>query len=92
MTSIRKPATVLVVIAALAGMLAVSSVAVHNAFADDAKTVTVTKSTTNSGVNVQTGTNQEQNCQTAGGSSPIGTSCNAGSTDIITQSGGVLKK
>ncbi len=92
MTSISKPATVLVAIVALAGMLAVSSIAIHNAFADDSKTVTVTKNTNNTGVNVPTDTNQKQDCQTVGGGSGIANSCQATSNDIITQSGGILKK
>lgn len=75
MTSTRKSTTVLVTIAALAGMLAVSSVAAHNAFADDAKTVTITISINNKGVNVQTNTDQKQDCQTAGETSPITNSC-----------------
>jgi hypothetical protein len=88
MTSINnhKRATVLVAIA-LAGMVAIGSV--HNAFAD---TKTITKTTTNTGVNVQTDTDQKQQCATAGGTSGIDRSCTAGSTDIITQSGGILKK
>ncbi|MGC2683514.1 MAG: hypothetical protein WA323_16765, partial [Candidatus Nitrosopolaris sp.] len=88
MTSIMKSATVLVVIAALAGMLAVSSVAAHNAFADDAKTVTVTKNINNKGVDVQTDTNQKEDCLTAGETSPISNSCHATSSDTVTQSGG----
>jgi hypothetical protein len=92
MTSIKDQKTALVAIAALAGVLAVSTVAVHNAFADDSKTITITKSTTNTGVNVQTDTDQKQNCETAGGNSPMSASCQATSTDTLTQSGGVLKK
>jgi hypothetical protein len=92
MTSIKNQKTALVAIAALAGVLAVSTVAVHNAFADDSKTITITKSTTNTGVNVPTDTDQKQNCETAGGTSGIDRSCTANSIDQITQSGGVLKK
>jgi uncharacterized OsmC-like protein len=63
----------------------------------ETSTTTITKSTTNSGVNVPTDTNQMQNCETAGGTSPIGGtaagtgSCTATSSDTITQSGGVKK-
>ncbi len=94
MTSIKnhKILTVLVAIAALAGMLAVSTVAigsVHNAFAD---TKTITKTTTITGINVQTDTDQNQECQTASGNSPISGSCIANSNDQIIQSGGILKK
>jgi hypothetical protein len=96
MTSIKnyKPATVLVAIAALAGMIAVSTVAIgiHTAFAADTDTTTITKNINNTGVNVQTDTNQKQNCETAGGASGISGSCQATSTDTVTQSGGVLKK
>jgi hypothetical protein len=63
-----------------------------NAFADDSKTITIRKSTTNTGVNVPTDTDQKQNCETAGGTSGIDRSCTASSFDQITQSGGVLKK
>ena len=94
MTSINyKPVTVLVAIAALASVLAVSTVAIgiaHNAFADDTKTIT--KTTTNTGVNVPTDTDQKQECQTAGANSGIGGSCTAFSQDTVTQSGGILKK
>ncbi len=84
----HKLATVLVAITALAGVLAVSTVAVHNAFADT-KTVTVTKNTNNTGVNVPTDTDQKQDCVTAGGYSGIADSCHASSTDKIDQSGGI---
>jgi hypothetical protein len=96
MTSIKnyKPATVVVAIAALAGMVAASTVAIglHTAFAADTETTTVTKSTNNTGVNVPTDTNQKQNCVTAGAMSAISMSCTANSNDQVTQSGGLLKK
>ena len=81
--------TALVVMAGLAGMLAVSALTVHNAFADDTKTIT--KTTTNSGVNVPTDTDQKQQCDTAGGMSGISGSCTAKSNDTISQSGGIKK-
>ncbi len=95
MTSIKhyKPATVIVAIAALAGMLAVSTVAigsVHKALA--AETVTITKSITNSGVNTPQDTDQKQECQTAGETSPMSGSCTASSGNSVTESGGLLKK
>ena len=89
MTSIQKSVTALVVMAGLAGMLAVGSLAVHNAFAD---TKTITKTTTNTGVNVPTDTDQKQQCDTAGGMSGISGSCTAKSNDTISQSGGILTK
>jgi hypothetical protein len=96
MTSIKnyKPATVLVAIAALAGIVAVSTVAIgiHTAFAADTDTKTVTIHVNNTGVNVPTDTNQKQNCETAGAMSGISTSCTASSSDTVTQSGGILKK
>ncbi len=42
--------------------------------------------------NVKTDTDQNQYCQTAGGTSPIRGSCTAASTDTVTQSGGILKE
>jgi hypothetical protein len=95
MTSINyKPTTVLVAIAALAGMLAVSTVAIGSVHKALAETVTITKDlrVNNTGVNVPTNTDQKQNCETAGANSGIGGSCTASSTDTITQSGGILKK
>jgi hypothetical protein len=81
----------LFVIAAIATVLAVSAYSIgHMAFA--AETTTVTKTTNNTGVNVQTDTNQKQDCQTVGGTSGISGSCIGTSTDTVTQSGGILKK
>jgi hypothetical protein len=42
------------------------------------------------GISVTTNTNQLQNCQTAGGTSPITGSCIGTSTNTITESGGVI--
>jgi hypothetical protein len=92
-TKNHKIATTLVAISAIAGMLAVSTVAigsVHKALADDTKTIT--KSVNNTGVNVPTDTDQKQECQTAGANSGITNACTATSTDQVTQSGGILKK
>ena len=91
MTSIKnhKPATVLVAIAALAGVLVSTSVigSGHIALAD-----TITKNITIRVSNVPTDTDQKQYCTTAGGNSPSHDSCTATSGDTITQSGGILKK
>jgi hypothetical protein len=46
----------------------------------------------NTGINVQTDTNQKQDCQTAGGTSAISGSCIANSNNQITESGGIVKK
>ena len=92
MTSLNyKPVTVLVAIAALAGMLAVSTVAIGSgriALAET-ETTTTTKHFNNTGINVQTNTNQKQDCDTAGGYSGIADSCHASSTDKVDQSGGI---
>ena len=53
---------------------------------------TITKHFNNTGVNVQTDTNQKQECQTAGETSPISGSCTATSSDKVDQSGGILKE
>ena len=103
MTTIKNQKTALVAIAAIATVLAVSTIAIGNgrmALGADTDTKTITIHVNNTGVNVPTDTNQKQNCETAGGTSPIGGaggegptgSCTAGSTDTVTQSGGVLKK
>jgi hypothetical protein len=90
MTSINQK-TALVAIVAIAAVLAVSTIG-RAAFAADTDTKTVTIHVNNTGVNVPTDTNQKQNCETAGGTSPVSGSCTATSSDSITQSGGVLKK
>lgn len=46
----------------------------------------------NTDINVQTNTNQKQECDTAGGSSGITNSCTATSTDMVTQSGDIHYK
>jgi hypothetical protein len=46
----------------------------------------------NTGINAQTDTNQKQDCQTAGETSPISGSCTANSNNQNTQSGGILDK
>ena len=97
MTGINNHKT-LIALAAISAIAAVLTGSVHVAFAQLSSTAaqgdvkTITKTTTNSGVNVPTDTDQKQQCDTAGGTSPIATSCTATSTDTITQSGGVLKK
>jgi hypothetical protein len=46
----------------------------------------------NTGINIQTETDEKQDCQTVGGSSPMSGSCIANSNSHITESGGILKK
>ena len=45
----------------------------------------------NDGISVPTDTKQNQECQTAGGTSPITASCTGVSTNTITQLGGLLR-
>ncbi|MDQ6863756.1 MAG: hypothetical protein M3044_08015 [Thermoproteota archaeon] len=93
MTSIakdHKTATALVVLAAVAAVLVTSTAAVgtgHMALADNGN-----KTKGNDGISVPTVTKQKQECQTAGGTSPVTGSCTALSTNNITQSGGVLSE
>jgi hypothetical protein len=92
MTS-KNQKTAIIAIAAIATVLAVSTIAIgsgRTAFATE--TTTITKHVNNTGVNVQTETNQPQTCQTVGGTSGISGSCVGTSTDTVTQSGGILKK
>jgi hypothetical protein len=92
MTSFNQK-TALVAIAAVATVLIVSTIAVGiGRAASAAETTTITKRVNNTGVNVQTETNQPQTCQTVGGTSGISGSCLGTSTDTVTQSGGILKK
>lgn len=92
MTSFNQK-TALVAIAAVATVLIVSTIAVGiGRAASAAETTTITKRVNNTGVNVQTETNQPQTCQTVGGTSGISGSCIGTSTDTIGQSGGILKK
>ena len=91
---IKNQKTALFTIAAIAAVLAVSTIAIGNgrmALAET-DTSTVTVHLNNTGVNVPTDTNQKQGCLTAGASSGLMNSCIATSTDSVTSSGGMLKK
>jgi hypothetical protein len=81
----NKTPAVLVAIAALAAVLVGASTvgSGHMALAGNV---------TNTGINVPTDTQQKQECETAGGTSPITASCHATSTDTVTSSGGVMKE
>ena len=71
MTEIKNHKATLVMISAIAVVLALSTVTIgisQIALADE----TVTKNVDNTGINVQTHTDQKRQCDTAGGSSPIG--------------------
>jgi hypothetical protein len=92
MTNGHKTTTSLVVLAAVAAVLVASTAAVgtgHMALADNSNNTKVFK---NSGISIPTDTKQHQECQTAGATSPITASCTAVSTNVITQSGGVLSE
>ena len=91
MTTIKNQTTGLVAIVTIAAVLAVSTIALGSGRMALADTKTVTIHVNNTGVNVPTDTDQKQQCDTAGGTSPMSTSCTATSSDTITQSGGVLK-
>jgi hypothetical protein len=81
----NKTPAVLVAIAALAAVLVGASTvgSGHMALAHNV---------TNTGINVPTDTQQKQECETAGGTSPVAGSCTASSTNTITSTGGVLKE
>ncbi|MGB6673210.1 MAG: hypothetical protein WBE34_12315, partial [Candidatus Nitrosopolaris sp.] len=81
----NKTPAVLVAIAALAAVLVGASAmgSGHMALAHNIN---------NTGINVPTDTQQKQECETAGGTSPITASCTAASTDTVTQSGGIMKE
>ena len=88
----HKTATALVILAAVAAVLVTSTAAVgtgHTAFADNGNN---TKGFKNDGISLPTNTKQNQECQTAGGTSPITASCTAVSTNTISQLGGLLRE
>ena len=74
----NKTPAVLVAIAAFAAVLVGSTSAIGSG------QMALAHNVNNTGINVPTDTQQQQECETAGGTSP------ATSTHIITQSGGVL--
>ena len=77
---------VLVTIVTLASILIVNAITIgtdgHIALARHYDNIQVFK---NSHINVQTHTNQRQDCETTGGTSPISDSCTAASTNTISQ-------
>jgi hypothetical protein len=97
MTTNRKTTTALIVLAAVAAtLLAAGTVAVasnHSAFAwkkdkyqrDDERG-------SGSSVNLIAANEQSSEWQTAGGTSPITTSCNNAATATVTNSGGIVGK
>jgi hypothetical protein len=88
MTNIKDKKSALVVV--IITVLAVSTVAIGNEHAANAfgrgtsppPGLTVTNDLSNSGVNVQTDTNQKQSCEIAGASSPIGSGTTMGSASM----------
>jgi hypothetical protein len=95
MTNLKNHKTAtLLTISAIAAVLVVSTVAIGSGRIALAQTETdnVTKNLNNTGINVQTNTNQKQDCDTAGWNSGIKDSCTASSFDKVDQSGGILKK
>ena len=50
------------------------------------------KTKENDGISIPTKTQQKQECETAGATSPVTASCTAVNTNTITQSGGVLSE
>jgi uncharacterized membrane protein len=86
-TKNHKTTTVLVAIAALSAILVAGSVAAasdHFAFAKK-------KGVKNSGIAVPVITAQQQECEAAGGTSPITGSCIGTSTNTIDESGGIVR-
>jgi hypothetical protein len=79
-----KIAIMLIVVAALSAVLVASAAGVgtvHTALA---------KTKSNDGISIPTITKQNQECQTAGGTSPVTGACIATSTNTIDNSGGVV--
>jgi len=68
---------------AISAIAVVLTANVHMAFA---------KTIDNQGINLQTGTNQTQHCQTVGVNSPLSGSCIANSNNQNTESSGILDK
>jgi hypothetical protein len=95
MTCIKNHKT-LIAIVAISAIALVLTGSLHMAFAQrfgfrPPPGNSITKTIDNHGVNVQTDTDQKQDCRTAGGTSGIADSCHATSIDTITESGGIKK-
>jgi hypothetical protein len=89
MISIRnhKTATVLVAIAALAGVLVLSTSAIGSGHIALAANDNVIKVFNNKAHNVQTNTNEKQVCKTTGSNSPISGLCHAATVTAATGGG-----
>ena len=97
-TKNHKTTSILVAVAALAavlvaaGTIATAPGSYHSAFAKKkGANQSISQSFQNSGIAVPTITAQEQQCSTAGDTSPIDTSCTATSTNTVDESGGIVK-
>jgi len=100
MSKDHKTAFALAVLAAVAAVLVANTAAVgtgHMALA--AANGNKTKGdndkgrdNANSGFSIPTNTKEHQECQTAGGASPISASCTAVSTNVISNLGGLLSE
>lgn len=102
----HRTSTALFVIAALSAVMIAGTIAVGNGNMAFAKTGSGGKLSSgekgkdkgtgngnvNDGISVPTDTQQKQECQTAGGTSPITASCTAASTNVISQLGGLLRE
>jgi hypothetical protein len=82
----NKTPAVLVAIAALAAVLVGSTAAIGSG------NMALAGNVNNTGINVPTDTQQKQECQTAGGTSPITSSCTAASNNNVSSTGGLLKR
>ena len=97
MTCIKNHKT-LIAIVAISAIALVLTGSLHMAFAQRGgfgrppPGNSITKTIDTQGVNIQTGTDQKQDCRTIGGNSPISGSCTATSSNTVTESGGILKK
>ena len=88
---------ILTAIIAISAIAAVLTAGVHMVFAQrggfgSPPGTSITKTIDNQGINLQTGTNQTQHCQSAGENSPLSGSCIANSNNQNTQSSGILDK
>ena len=89
----HKTTTLLFTIAALAAALVAASTIAATALGSDHSAFARKKAHNglkNKGISTPTTTKQPQLCITAGGNSPITGSCIATSTNIVTESGGVV--
>ena len=93
MINVKNQKTALFAIVAIAALVVVSTIAIGSGrLASAAETTKITKTVNNTGTNVQTDTDQKQDCTTAGEQSGISDSCHGSSSDDVKSSGGILHK